>query len=101
MSSPDGPKVLTFYTDCDWNGGDSDRTPITAAYHDINNAVEELAIMTTVQSISYSHIIFTNVIRLFATVLYRGPSPFDLFEGKNPYGKSPLNRGDTMLYVTT
>jgi hypothetical protein len=100
--------VLTFWGDRGWqassDGGiDYNSSSILRGYSSLNRVVSELSRRVTIHSVSYSHLIFpghqVTAIRVFATVVYTGPSALGLYGTKNPYGRGAIDADTTVLEV--
>lgn len=104
-------RVLTFYEDCEWHdpvsgGNDYNSSSILRGYRRLNDVVNGLAQHITVHAVSYSHVVFPSpgdvtVVRLFATVVYTGPSALGIYGSKNPYGPGDIMADTTILEVAS
>lgn len=91
--------VLTFWIDRGWNEKDWEYTnrSVKHGYEALNEVVNDLSRRVLVLSISYTHMRFPGgQVRLFATVLYNGPSAFAIYGPKNPHGPGAIS-GETTL----
>lgn len=101
-------RVLTFLTIRAWYGKvENDAESPQKMYSKLNYAVNDFAQKVTIHGVSYEHFIFTidgtakpNSICLSASVTYTGPSAFDLFGKRNPYGSDAIEAHTTVVDVT-
>jgi hypothetical protein len=101
-------RILTFSTIRAWYGDtSSDAESPKKMYSKLNYAVNDFAQKVTIHSVSYDHIIFTvngttqpNSICLSASVTYTGPSAFEIWEKKNPYGIDTIEAHTTVIDVS-
>jgi hypothetical protein len=102
--------VLTFWGDRGWHdpareGIGYDSGSILRGHRGLNKAINELSRRVTIHSVSYSHVIFplppnVTAIRIFATVVYTGPSALGIYGTKNPYGSGDISAETTLLEVS-
>jgi hypothetical protein len=108
MPQPEIRRVLTFSTIRAWYGNvNTDLESPQKLYSKLNYAVNDFAQKVTLHSVSYDHIIFTvdgtaqpNSICLSASVAYTGPSAFDLWGKRNPYGSGAIDAHTTVIEVS-
>ncbi len=94
--------VLTFWIDRGWNEKDAEYTErsVRRGYTSLNRVVNDLARRVPIHSISYTQVMLPSgpqlYMRLFATVLYSGPSALAIYGPDNPHGPGDIT-GDTTL----
>jgi hypothetical protein len=103
-------RVLTFLTIRAWYGNvETDAASPQKMYSKLNYVVNDFAqnLQVTIHSVSYDHIIFTvegtakpNSACLSASVTYTGPSAFDLWGKRNPYGSGTIEAHTTVVDVS-
>lgn len=80
--------TLTLWKDCGWEE-DAGHNPedVMRGYDSLNQAVNELAHYATIHSVSHSQIVIPSqlVLRLFATVVYSGSAPVEMFDPHSLY----------------
>jgi hypothetical protein len=80
--------VLTLWKDCAWES-DANYRPddVMRGYDSLNQAMGELAHYATIYSVNYSQLVLPsqNALRLFATMVYSGLAPVEMFEPKSIY----------------
>lgn len=102
--------VLTFWKDRGWHdpqndGGDYNSDSIVSGYQSLNEVVNDLSRRVTIHSVSYSQIIFpvgaigVTAVRLFATVVYTGPSALGIYGAQSPHGPDVISANTTVLEV--
>lgn len=95
--------VLTFWIDRGWNEKDAEYTANSTnrGYASLNEVVNDLARRVPVLSISYTSVMLPHGVqiymRLFATVLYSGPSALAIYGDKNPHGPGDITGNTTLI----
>jgi hypothetical protein len=111
MAKQEVRNVLTFWGDRGWEspisdgkGIDDNSRSILKGYDYLNHVVNDLSRRVTIHSVSYSHIVFPlpgpgTAVRLFATVVYTGPSALGIFGKQNPHSGEEITADTTVLEV--